>query len=236
MFTEEVINHLNYYVYRLIDPRNGQTFYVGKGIGNRVFLHVKGEASIDTDEQSDKLKRIREIKNDGFEVAHIIHRHGLDEKTAFEIESALIDAYPEALNQVAGHYSDERGVMHSNQIIKQYQAKIIDVQHKILVLCVNRTANEEDTYEAVRYAWKLDPKRAEKADYVLALQQGLVIGVFVPKKWLPATKIPGREDFLDRWGFVGEEASAIIKEHYLGKRLPDSMRKKGAANPVRYSY
>ena len=39
-FTPEVIEKLNYYVYRLIDPRNGQTFYIGKGKGNRVFAHV----------------------------------------------------------------------------------------------------------------------------------------------------------------------------------------------------
>lgn len=41
-FPEEVISKMNYYVYRLIDPRNGETFYVGKGKGNRVFQHMKG--------------------------------------------------------------------------------------------------------------------------------------------------------------------------------------------------
>ena len=40
-FPPEVIKELNYYVYRLIDPRNGETFYVGKGKGNRVFEHLK---------------------------------------------------------------------------------------------------------------------------------------------------------------------------------------------------
>ena len=40
MFTPEVIEQLQYYVYRLIDPRNGQTFYVGKGKGNRLYAHV----------------------------------------------------------------------------------------------------------------------------------------------------------------------------------------------------
>lgn len=40
-FSPEVSAQLNYYVYRLIDPRNGQTFYVGKGRGNRIFQHVK---------------------------------------------------------------------------------------------------------------------------------------------------------------------------------------------------
>ncbi len=40
-FPIEVIAELKHYVYRLIDPRNGETFYVGKGQGNRVFQHIK---------------------------------------------------------------------------------------------------------------------------------------------------------------------------------------------------
>ena len=40
MFTPEVIEQLQYYVYRLIDPRTGQTFYVGKGKGNRLYAHI----------------------------------------------------------------------------------------------------------------------------------------------------------------------------------------------------
>ena len=35
-----------YYVYRLVDPRTLQTFYVGKGCGNRVFQHVKDAKSL----------------------------------------------------------------------------------------------------------------------------------------------------------------------------------------------
>ena len=30
-------------VYRLIDPRNGETFYVGRGKGNRVFSHIRAD-------------------------------------------------------------------------------------------------------------------------------------------------------------------------------------------------
>ncbi len=79
-----------YYVYRLIDPRNGETFYVGKGKDNRVFQHAKAEPGAIADELTEKLKRIREIRNTGFEVAHVIRRHGMDEDTAFEVEAALI--------------------------------------------------------------------------------------------------------------------------------------------------
>ena len=39
-FPNEVIEKLQYYVFRLIDPRHGETFYVGKGKGNCVFNHL----------------------------------------------------------------------------------------------------------------------------------------------------------------------------------------------------
>lgn len=182
MFGKEVSEQLKYYVYRLIDPRNGETFYVGKGTGNRVFAHVKGELGRDVDALTDKLQRIRDIRVDGFEVAHVIHRHGLDEQTAFEVEAALIDAYPEATNAVGGRASDERGLMHANQVIERYQAKEPVFQHKAILININRTASEKDIYEAVRYAWKLDPKKASKAEVVLAVLQGLIIGAFVADK------------------------------------------------------
>lgn len=38
LFASEVAVQLKTYVYRLIDPRNGETFYVGKGTGNRCAL------------------------------------------------------------------------------------------------------------------------------------------------------------------------------------------------------
>ena len=35
-----VAEQLKWYVYRLIDPCNGETFYVGKGQDDRVFDHA----------------------------------------------------------------------------------------------------------------------------------------------------------------------------------------------------
>lgn len=37
-FSSDVCSKIGFYVYRLIDPRNGQTFYVGKG--TIVFLNM----------------------------------------------------------------------------------------------------------------------------------------------------------------------------------------------------
>ena len=236
-FSQSVREKLRYYVYRLIDPRNGETFYVGKGLANRVFAHVAGELNADEDALSEKLLRIREIRLDGFEVAHVIHRHGLSEEQAFEVEAALIDAYPEVTNLAGGKASDERGLMHANQIIERYEAREAVFKHKALLITINRSATERDSiYAAVNYAWKVDPKKAQQAEVVLAVQQGLIVGVFVADKWLAATtaNFPGRPDRPGRWGFTGSDAPPEVARLYLRRRVPDKMRKPGAANPVRY--
>lgn len=241
MFSKQVCDQLKFYVYRLIDPRNGETFYVGKGKGNRVFSHVQGELGTDEDDDlNGKFQRIREIRVGGFEIAHVIHRHGLDENTAFEVEAALIDAYPEASNLMNGKGSDERGLMHSKQIVEKYEAKEAVFAHKAVAININRSVTERsNVYEAVRYAWKIDPKKASKAEIVVAVQQGLIIGVFVARQWLSATtdNFPGTvENRPGRWGFVGNEAPAEISKEYLRHRIPERMRKRGAANPVKYIF
>lgn len=239
-FSEEVIEELKYYVYRLIDPRNGEVFYVGKGKGNRLFSHMKVALdTIELDEVSDKLQIIREIHSAGLEVIHVVHRHGMDEATAFEVEAALIDAYPSATNVMGGTHSDDFGPMHSKEIIDKYAAQEIEFQHKVIMININQSKLERNLYDAVRHAWRLNKVKAEKAEYVLAVSNGLVIGVFKPLKWLRTTK----ENFPDmcndvdnRYGFIGTEAEQNITELYLRRRVPSSYRKKGASNPIRYSY
>jgi len=73
-----VASRLKTYVYRLIDPRNGETFYVGKGRGDRVFAHIRAEKDLEDDELGNKLRRIRDVRLAGMEVAarHPSARHG----------------------------------------------------------------------------------------------------------------------------------------------------------------
>jgi hypothetical protein len=237
-FPLEVGRELKTYVYRLIDPRNGETFYIGKGQGDRVFFHIRGEQKLERDDLDPKLERIRAIRLAGFEVAHVIHRHGMDDSTAVEVEAALIDAYPGLTNKVAGANSHDYGVMHAKEIISRYCAEPAVFQHRALLISVNRSATESSLYEAVRYAWKLSKSKAEEAEVILATQQGLIVGAFVADKWLPATaaNFPGREDVLGRIGFVGKDAPEAIRKQYVLKRVPEKYRKRGAANPVRYTW
>jgi hypothetical protein len=189
------------------------------GTGNRIFEHVRGELGNDADILTEKLQRIRDIRVDGFEVAHLVHRHGMDEPTAFEVEAALLDAYPEATNIMGGRASDERGLMHAKQIVERYEAKEAVFEHKAILININQSATERDSvYEAVRYAWKIDSKKAAKADVVLAVLQGLIVGVFIADRWLEATpaNFPGTSlERSGRWGFEGREAPEQIAQSYL---------------------
>ena len=130
-FTPEICEKLSYYVYRLIDPRNGETFYVGKGKGNRVFEHINNAVNTaeNSNDDNEKLKRIREITGAGLEVIHIIHRYGLDEETAFEVEAAIIDCYP-GLTNIKSGYCSERGVTNSEIIIKELGAAEYEEKHR----------------------------------------------------------------------------------------------------------
>lgn len=83
--SQSTIEKLGYYVYILIDPRDNSVFYVGKGKGNRVNQHLLG-ALDENSEETDKIRRIREIQNLGLSVGLDIIRHELTEKEAFEVE------------------------------------------------------------------------------------------------------------------------------------------------------
>jgi hypothetical protein len=237
-FPPDVARRLKTYVYRLIDPRNGETFYVGKGKGNRVFSHIRAVGTLEGDDLDNKVKRIREIRLAGFEVAHVIHRHGLDDKTAFEVEAALIDAYPGLTNIVGGAGGSDFGAMHAREIIRRYSAEPAVFRHKALLISVNRTATETSLYEATRYAWKISKSKAKQAEVILATVHGLIVGAFVADDWLDATaaNFLGRDDVPGRLGFVGREAPADIAKLYVGKRVPDQYRKRGAANPIKYTW
>lgn len=60
-FTPEVESKLQYYVYALVDPRTDQIFYVGKGVGNRVFQHIADAENKNAYSTSEKLDQIRAI-------------------------------------------------------------------------------------------------------------------------------------------------------------------------------
>lgn len=237
-FPQSVTTALSYYVYRLIDPRNGETFYIGKGKGNRVFAHALAASDLDGDVTDNKLQRIREIQLAGLAVGHVIHRHGMDETTSLEVEAALIDAYPGLTNLQNGHGSNDNGVMHVTEIISRYEAKPAVFAHKALLINIHKSATDTSLYDATRFAWRISRERAMEAEVILATRRGMILGAFVADNWIDATadNFPGLPTLPGRLGFIGREAAQEVAKLYVGKQVPHFLRKRGASNPIRYSW
>ena len=223
MFKTGVADAVGYHVYRLIDPRNAETFYVGKGCGDRVFMHVARKVAAEGDILSPKLQRIEQIQKAGLEVEQIIHRHGLDEPTAFEVEAALIDAYPSLANAVRGKHSRLRGAASVREINDLYQSEKAHWHHNMLLVGVNRTIEQRGAYEASRFAWRLNQKRLADIEFVVAVANSVIAEVFQPIRWLRGTleNFPDAPHAMeDRWGYEGDVAPEDVRKAYVGKRLP----------------
>ena len=185
-FSEPVIEGIGFYVYRLIDPRDGRTFYVGKGTGNRIFQHVS-EATDLLDRSSLKLERIRDIERAGMKVRYFIHRHGLSESEAFLVESALIDAYEELLNVVLGHGSMARGITTIDDLIALYDRGTADIDVPAVLVNLRRQyergLSEEHLYERTRGFWTFNPRRHPLVRYGMAVAFGIIREVYAISSW-----------------------------------------------------
>lgn len=251
-FSNDVLEKLHWYVYRLVDPTSGKTFYVGKGQADRVFQHAKGVLDVaDDDLMPPRLDTIKRILSGGHEVKHVIHRHGMDENTAFEVEAALIDAYPKLTNLQGGHLSIERGPMTAEEIVELYTLEEAVFKHRLIVIDVNRSfgrrrvATRDSLLDAVRFMWRLHLNCAKRCEYVLAQRGGVILGVFRPEKWLPAT-LENFPEFSEnirklekrggpkRIGFMGHEVTdATVSSLYNNKRIPYDLRQ-APRSPCRY--
>ena len=237
-FPQEAVDALGRYVYRLIDPRNGETFYVGRGRGQRVFDHVRAAIEDSEEDAVDpKIQRIHEIRGLGMKVTHVIHRHGMTEGATKEVEAALIDAYPGLENRVAGSGSGDRGPRNARQIVLEYGAEEFVLEDRLILISIGQLWRERGVYEAVRGVWMMNMDRAKTYDLVLARVGALVLGAYRPEKWLWGT---GENFPLDggkypkRIGFRGREAEDEVRKRYVGKRVPAMYRKRGAQLAFRY--
>lgn len=91
-----------FYVYHLIDPRNGQVFYVGKGVGNRVKQHVRNAVRGVVD-NAPKHRRIIEIIESGHRVVESVVLANITEEAALRIEREMIaDMRESGLTNISG--------------------------------------------------------------------------------------------------------------------------------------
>ena len=241
-FSPKVCKDLGYYVYRLVDPRDGQTFYVGKGKNNRVFAHKNdalknfdGENYLEEGDENYSLKFdiIKEILDAGLDVIAVIQAYHLTNEEALKIEKVLIEVFSlgKLANKVSGcgdfscanAITLERKIGAEEYVDNPSNPKYIMI--KTTELAISERGNR---YDATRSAWVLGLERAKKYPYVLSVTNGVVEAVYKVNEWHKCVKCEGRIEF------TGEDAEKNIKNIFLHKRIPKEYRVKGAANPVMY--
>jgi hypothetical protein len=218
---------LAYYVYLLIDPRDGHVFYVGKGKGDRCLQH-----SAQDDGQA-KAARIAAIEAAGLTPRVDILRHGLaSEAEAYLVESAVMDVFGlgNLTNIVPGHGAEEFGRASLAELAVRYAPEEAKVIHKVVFLKLAQTYRKgmsaQELYEAARGVWNFSPTYASDYDYAIVVFEGLVVEVFRTHRWQPSdpTHYPTRKDlvpsdFVGTSEFEGEPAEQAIRDHYIGKSV-----------------
>ena len=80
---------MKYYVYQLIDPNSNQTFYIGKGSGERAYTHNKFK---DGNKNPYKDRFIKKLHQQGLEPIVDSVRYFDDEIAAYEYEDQLTES------------------------------------------------------------------------------------------------------------------------------------------------
>jgi hypothetical protein len=233
----EVSEQLGHYVYIYIDPYTNETFYVGKGVGSRVFAHLSETG------ESGKTAKIEEIRARGKEPRIEILRYGLSENEAALVEASVIDfiGTDQLSNKVRGYHSRSYGRVSLNELLTTFTAQPVEVTHKVILITINRRYRSNmspiELLESTRGIWKIGPRR-EQAKYAFAVYRGIVREVYRINQWYPAgtLKYETRDsvgfDGSGRWEFAGEIAQDI-RDIYVGKSVRNDLGKSNQ-NPIRY--
>lgn len=242
MFSPYVQEHLRYYVYLLSDPRDGKIFYVGKGIGNRVFAHAAAALGEDEQNPSDKLDRIRAIHGVGSTVRAELLRFGLTEQAAYEVEAASIQllGLADLTNIVSGHHIESRGRMSTDVAISLFDAPPVqEITEPVLLIKIPKlwypSMPAAELYEATAGWWRIS-KRRELARYVFAVNRGVIREVYIIHGW--QQRQPGDRGSEEdngqpsrRFGFQGSVAPELSTYRNRSVR---HLYKKGDVSPIKF--
>lgn len=257
-FSEKALQALNgYYVYALIDPRTDKVFYIGKGIGDRVFNH-EIESDRSPGSEKVKLQTINSIEKAGLNVKRVLVNWGLTESEAFASEASLINLWNftseiKLSNIVAGHH------VHKCLTVEDFEfrygaehLKEEDIKHNILVIKINRlfhwNMTSRELYEATRGIWKVSISRARREiDYVFAVYNQLVVAVYKPDEWHYVREmidVPRPHEFKNgineniaaRVYFISQNYETLdeSQQFYLHKSIAGLKVNQSAQNPITY--
>ena len=187
----------DYYVYVYIDPRNYDEFYYGKGKGNRKNAHMSDESD------SEKAKRINDIKKAGLNPIIRVIVRDLTENQAFLIEKTLIWKLGRTLtNKSTGNFAEK--FRPQNTIYRELQG--FDYKNEVYYINIGEgpTRHWDD---CKKYEFLSAGGGRIYSDPIKALEHGDIVVAY-----------------LKRYGFVGigivkEKAVTVDKFLHNGQNL-----------------
>ncbi len=246
-----------YYVYALIDPRDGydrEIFYVGKGTGGRLLSHgLEALLEYEAGTEPDKIARIKAIRAGGDEPQIDVIHHGLEEPEALLVEAAVIDSFEveNLTNKVRGHGTD-KGRASLDDLISLYGAPPVgeSAPPALLIVLGDWTESEEELQpghfrlghgyksrltptqiaDATRAWWKVSPDVVEQKGirHAVAVHAGVTRAVMEIGEW-----IGPRED--GRWAFMSQPLTeGHIYDEWIGTRGRKIDFDTPPQNPIRY--
>jgi uncharacterized protein len=238
---------LGAFVYALVDPRNSEVFYVGKGGGTlgdgneRPDHHLASaeRSRLDASNANAKDLRIIEIWNIGLQPQLVIVRRLLSVEAAFELEAALIDMLANyksgtLTNRVRGHNVDMGLLTESNwhELIVDPVNPSTAIEGVWMFNIANLLSERPSVYDAVRGYWSI--KLPKDKGYAVGLAGGISKIVCRIKEWR-------KSDHAGRVCFDGE---VLDEQNNIGKQLlrrdfrmvTSSAKKWLYGNPIRADF
>lgn len=250
-FSSRTIKEIGSYVYVYSDPNTHEPFYIGKGKGNRCFAHLK-KAEDGSQEESEKVARIKEIAARGQEPLIEILVHGVDDETALKVEAAAIDLIGKEnlSNRQKGHGAGLYGRINVDDLEVRYNPSPLnreEITENVIMIRVNKTfrygMEPWELYDVTRCAWKVNLNTAKKVDYAFSVYNGIVLEVYKVLGWFPGhstmnsffygTEQEHMEDRKTRYEFVGCIAEQEIRAKYKDRDV-SGLFPKGNQNSFKY--
>ena len=234
-----VVRELGNYVYLLVDPRDEQIFYIGKGRGSRALAHLSDV------QESNKLDLIRDIREQGLEPRVELLAHKLpDQETALRVEAAAIDlvGLGSLTNLVRGWKSRHTGRASLEELIATYRRRPIKIVEPSVLIRISQNyrygMEPVELYDATRSAWRVGSNR-DRIELAFAVHADVVREVYRVAHWLPAGSTL-RADYPEglpreepRWEFVGRRAEESLRRRYADGYV-GGFFKRGNQNPILY--